>query len=514
MNTQFILRLIKSGIFALLLTLFIVDKQFYFPFVGLKGVYFMVVAETVFFLWLVLALRWKKYRLNIKNPVIASVAAFLAVSFSAALLGPNFSTSFWSDFERMAGVLMLFHLAAVCVVSSLVFEARDWKWFFCASVAMASIIGVEALFNSDPNARAGGFIGNDSFLGSYLLFNIFIALYLAISRKYQDSKWLRLSALVAFAVLSFCLLFEGTQFWASLLAKNPQLPEAGLFRDIIGAGARAAKVSLAGGLTFLGLLWLSFRKNFLKNIGRAMSVVFVFGTILVIIFSIQPGNAVYRVMENRFSEGTIYGRIVVWEIAWKGFLNRSLLGWGPENFDLVFARHYNSCLGTVECAGEIWYDRAHNIVFDTLATTGVAGLMSYLAIFGAAIYVLWRKYFAGAIGFAQAGVFTALLAAYFVQNLTVFDMITSLMMFFLILGFIASLDSPEGKREEQRFHSLSFWKIGAVALAFAICFQCFVIGPYNADRNVILAAQSPLGSQTRLDFYKKTFDSSPMGEFQ
>ena len=514
MNKKFLINLIKAALFMALLAPFIKNTAFYFPFVGLKGIYFMAVAEAAFFLWIVLAWSWKEYRPSLKNPLLNAIMIFVAVSFVSAVAGADFSASFWSKFERMSGILLFSHLAAVSIVSSLVFEKSDWKWFFFASIIAALVVGVEALFGSDPNARAGGFIGNDSFLGSYLIFNIFIALYLAISQKWRDSKWLKISAAAAFAILSFCLLFEGTQFWTSLLAKNPQLPEGGLLKDMIGTGARAAKVSLAGGLFFLGLLWLSFCKNVVaKIVGRTILAIFAFGAVATAFFSTQPGNEIYRAMESRFSESTVHGRIVVWEIAWKGFLDRPVLGWGPENFDLAFARHYNPCLGTVKCAGELWYDRAHNIVFDTLATTGIFGLISYLAIFGVALYVLWKKYFSGAAGFAEAGVFTALLAAYFAQNLTVFDMLASLMMFFLVLGFIASRDNP-GQKNEERRRPLSFWKTVAIVLAFAVCFQSFVIGPYNADRSVILAAQSPLGSQSRLDYYKRTFDSSPLGEFQ
>ncbi|MFA6376852.1 MAG: hypothetical protein WCX69_05645, partial [Candidatus Paceibacterota bacterium] len=243
--------LIKGFVFAVLAVPFLVNKNIYFPFVGFKSLYFMAVSEAAFFLWIFLVLRWKKYCFNVKKPVVISIIAFLAVSFVAALAGSNFLTSFWSDFERMSGVLMFLHLGAIFAVVLSVFGERDWRWFFSASITVASIIGIEALFNQDPVAHAGGFIGNDSFLGSYIIFNVFIALYLAVSKKWQNSRWLKFLSIAAFVVLSLCLLFEGTQFWASVIGKNPQMPEGGLIKDVIDSGARAAKISFAAGLVLL-----------------------------------------------------------------------------------------------------------------------------------------------------------------------------------------------------------------------------------------------------------------------
>ena len=523
MTANFSLNIIKAGLFALLLVPFIHNSGFYFPFVGLKGIYFMAVAEVVFFIWIFFVFKHKQRRANLKNPVIAALLLFLAISFASAIFGASFSTSFWSKFERMSGVLMLCHLVAVCVVLASVFCARDYARLFFASVGLAVIAGVMAIADKRPEMKGGGLLGNDSFLGMYLLFNIFIAIFLFFSKLRTGffggrlEKLLKIGLAAAIVILVFCLLFANTKywFWADFGASwNAFIMPDNWWTDVISSGARAAKISLIVGLGLLGMLRLATMKAaVLRFFGRSMLLAAFISGVAVVFLSVSPGNFIHNAVQKEFSEGTIRGRLLVWEVAWKGFLDKPSLGWGPENFDLAFVKYYNPCFGAIECSQEIWYDRAHNVVFDTLATTGIVGLMSYLALFGAALYVLWKKYFTGAIGFAEAGVFTALLAAYFVQNLTVFDMITSLMMFFLVLGFIASLDKP-AENDGRWSKSFPLWKTGAIVLAFIICFQSFVIGPYNADRNVILAAQSPFGSQQRIDLYKKTFAASPMGEFQ
>ncbi len=514
MNAKCLLNIIKGCAFLALLTPFIVNTDYYFPYTGPKGVYFMALAEIAFFAWVILALKFKQYRPDFKNPVVFSVIMFLATIFAGAVFGANFSNSFWSTFERMGGVLMFCHLTAFFIVVASIFKKHDWINFFSASVIIAGVVAVEALFNQTSAARGGGFFGNDSFWGAYILFNLFISLYLFL--KSGQSKKKRFFYGIAFLSLLFCLLVEGTQFWRSVIG-NESVATKNFLINVFNSGARAAKISFFAGMSLLGVLWLATRrKSIIKAVGLLFLAVGFFGVIGAIFLIADQKNEFYQKIEKQFKKGTVHGRIVVWETAWKGFLERPLLGWGPENFDLAFARHYNPCMGSAGCAGEIWFDRAHNVVFDFLVEAGVLGLLAYLGMFVAAIFVLWRGYFQNKFGFAEAGVFTSLLAAYFLQNLTVFDMTASYLMFFSCLGFAAFCDNPKKENNSDLAKSIYFKKFPVIAIIVvaAICFFNFVLGPLAADRNVILAAKSPFGSEQRLDYYKKTFAASPMGKYQ
>lgn len=547
MSSNALLKAIIAGLFALLLTPVIVSKQFYFPFVGLKSLYFMAVVEVVFFLWLVLIWKWKQYRPNLKNPVIIAILAFLAVSFLSAIFGVNFSVSFWSKFERMGGVLMFGHLAALAIVASSVLKGRDWNRLFGASVIVALFVAIEALFDQSAAAGGGGYLGNDSFWGAYILFNIFFAFYLFFSKEWSNSKNLRIFAAASFCMLVMCLFIEGAAFWVNLgifhlnQAGSYLIPSHGFFRDMISGGARAVKISLILGLSLIGVLWLATQKNLKAKIaGRTALAALFFGGLLVIILSTLPGNPVYQAMKDRFGEGTIHGRTVIWDIAWKGFLERPLLGWGPDNFDLAFTKYYNPCLGTDKCAGAIWYDRAHSIIFDTLVMTGLLGLISYLAVLASVLWVLWKKYRERVIDFAPVGVFTAALVAYFLQDLTVFDTVDSYLMFFLILGFVASLptsDSGPVKAIKEKATNqvgkerrLRWYEWAGLGIIFLVFINNFVIGPLKADYSAVATVKTksvetsdgrivkkddkPFGSDARLAFYQETLADSPMGKFQ
>ena len=513
MNPKILENAVKAGIFAALLTPFAVNMDLYFPFVASKGLSFMACAQLAFFPWLILAWHWKNYRPDFKNPVILAVLAYLGVLFLSAILGANFSASFWSTFERMGGVLMFCHLTGFMIAAVSVLSSRDWRNVFFASTAAAAIVGLRALFDQSSAARGGGFLGNDSFLGTYLLFNVFIALYLFWEQKnFGKRLGARLSA-AAFCLLAFCLLFQGTQLWAGFVLGNFAFPE-NILKDIFGSGARAAKISFLGGLALLGILRLAvYQKRIAINFARGI-VFFAVGVLAIALLLIGNLGSVKQIFIDNFGQTTIGSRVAVWEIAWVGFLERPILGWGPENFHLAFARHYNPCLGSAECGSAIWYDRAHNIVMDVLVETGAIGLASYVLIFVAALFVLWKGYFAAKFGFAAAQIFAVLLAAYFVQNLTVFDMPASYLMFFLCLGFIAHIHRQKQSEEKVLPRLLDSRVVVLISIVAAVCLYVFVLAPLSSAAGAVKASKEPFLSPRKLDLYRAALAASPMGDGQ
>ena len=163
-----------------------------------------------------------------------------------------------------------------------------------------------------------------------------------------------------------------------------------------------------------------------------------------------------------------------------------------------------------ECGNEVWFDRVHNIVFDTLVTTGVAGLASYLVIFLTVVYGL-LKTIPGVIEkrniFLPLGLI-ALLMAYFFQNLLVFDMINSYLVFFLVLAFAGYLI---GNNKEEEFHKndsrpLSLIFISAVVIPMIFIFWLGNIKPLIANRYVIKTVGAS-SVQEFNSFFQKSLDT-------
>jgi len=469
--------IIKLGTYLILFTPLIISARFFFPFVGPKSLYFMALVEIIFFTWLFLITFDSRFRPRF-NKILGILIIFLIILIISATLGVDPSYSFWSKFERMTGILMMLHLLAFFLVISSTFEEKDWRQIFAVSIFVEVIVGVIALMSKNPAMRGGGTIGNDSFLGTYLLFNLFLALYLIFKNAFKTY------ASICFSIMFLCLFLSG---------------------------ARAAKLSFFGGMILFSFLWLIFyQKGKLRLVGIFLLIISIISVICFIFFALQPGSFVRKgIIEKEVGE-TFGGRFVVWQKAWENFLARPLLGWGPENFEFAFTKNYNPCMGTPGCGADIWYDRAHNIIFDTLVTSGILGMLAYLGIFVLTFYTLWKNYFRKKFDFWTPGIFTVLLISYSVQNLTVFDMVSSYMMFFLILGFIAR---KEGVLDFE-IKTVSFIYLILIFIIFPLSFLKFVIFPFKTDTSTIFAIRAKPFSEERLSLYEKTLSFSPVGRHQ
>jgi O-antigen ligase len=405
----------------------------------------------------------------------------------------------------MTGLLMWFHLFAFFLVISSVFKKpKDWLIVFSISISVAIIISLISLMvlagsnimGLKDSSRGGATIGNSSFMGTYLLFNVFLAL------------WIFFNFGIGVKIFSGLAIF--------IMALATYLNDA-----------RAAGFSILGGLFLILCFFLIFqcKRKYLRVTGLILLGTAVLVFLISSFFLFQPGSFV----QQKFVQLATQARLVVWQAAWKGFQERPWLGWGPENFDFVFTKYFNPCMFLPECGGEIWFDRAHNIIFDTLVTTGIIGFLGYLGIFFSIFYVLWRKYFKQYINFWTVGIFSVTLISYFVQNLTVFDMINSYLMFILVLGLIGSIASEEGQPrgldeslnelreggspQKKTLFFKSFYLV-TILILFLFSFSKFVIKPFQTDFYVIEAIRQKPASEERLSFYKKTLETSPLGKYQ
>ena len=76
-----------------------------------------------------------------------------------------------------------------------------------------------------------------------------------------------------------------------------------------------------------------------------------------------------RVFRYLITEQTTKSRFQIWGMAIEGFKENPLLGWGQDNFNLVFNKYYDSRLYDQEP----FFDRAHNVFLDWLIAGGIVG---------------------------------------------------------------------------------------------------------------------------------------------
>ena len=147
-------------------------------------------------------------------------------------------------------------------------------------------------------------------------------------------------------------------------------------------------------------------------------------------------------------------------------------------------------------------------------------------MFFALILVLRKKYFKDkTIDFWTFAIFTALPVAYFIQNLTVFDMVGSLMMFSLILAFVAFLTAWGSPEKNKSFTptpnkvmvwgraAKSKWPMALVLILGFLVVYYFSYKPWQLDKGIILAVQSQ-NQADRLSAYQKCLATSQLGKYQ
>lgn len=217
------------------------------------------------------------------------------------------------------------------------------------------------------------------------------------------------------------------------------------------AGTRGAVVGLAFGAIAL-LIYLIIKNNKLR---RPLSIFLIamvlIGSLLIYYHNSSlikklPGS---RIFDITFTAGTFQTRFWTWGAAIKGFEEKPLLGWGPENFSTVFdkffdIRHFSPITG-----GETWFDRAHSVVFDYLSEIGIIGLLAYLSIFAAFIWQFTKnkvRFLKDDLRYNLAkGAIMAMIIAYFVQNLSLFEVFPIITSFFFFLAFLIYQFGPKAE---------------------------------------------------------------------
>ncbi len=434
-----------GALFLLPFTVLLVSNSLFFPFITGKGFFFRIVVEIAFGAWLILAAIDKKYRPK-WTWISVLLVAFVVWMLIADLFAVNPQKAFWSNFERMEGWITLIHLLAFFIVSSTVLTIeKKWRAWWYTSLIAAMFVGIYGIMQLTGHAqitqggvRLDASLGNAAYLAVYMLFNAFIAGWLAFTTKH---KWLRY------------VLFASAIFFAFIL---------------FSTATRGTILGLAGGI-FLASVLAAF------TMGKRVRGIATGAVILVLLIAggfwamkdtgvIRHDPVLSRIASISLSQGDV--RFSIWHIAFEGAVARPIVGWGQEGFNYIFNTYYNPSL----YKQEQWFDRAHNEFLDWLTQGGVPAFLLYLLLFGSVVVTLWRAPFSRAEQIA----ITALLAGYAFHDLFVFDNIISYILFFAVAAMV---DGYAGRRIAflekipelpERFLTMIAWPVAVVSVAIII----------------------------------------------
>src|SRR3989344_4479049 len=369
-TNRYLLTAIKIGLGIILFAPLFVSNTMFFPFITAKNFLFRIIIEILLALWVILALRDRRYMPR-RSLLLLFVAASVGVLILSTIFGVDPSRSFWSNFERMEGLLGYLHLFVYFLILISVNKTeKDWWRFFHVSFLSAILVGVYALFQlggvfqiHQGGVRIDSTLGNATYLAVYMLFHVFLSLYYFLKTKNHLSQ-VAYGALVIFTAF---ILYE--------------------------TATRGAILGLIGGLFLFGLIFaITSREKKWRY--------FAFG-VLALVIAISAG--VYALRDSDFIQNNptlgrlsniseqgddAQARFQIWGMSFEAFKERPILGWGPENFSVVFSKYFDPRLSS----REPWFDRSHNVILDWLITGGVFGLVSYLGIFATSLWLLLKKY--------------------------------------------------------------------------------------------------------------------------
>ena len=496
--TEKILRwIVLIGVFTLPFVCLYVGDRLLFPYVMGKNYLFRAIIEIITFAWLTLAFINEKYRPS-RSWILGSIAIFATLMAIADAHGVNAYKSFWGNYDRMDGWITIAHLFLYTVIAASVLQTKAlWIRLFQTTLGVSilvSILGFLQCAKIGFSGRIDTTFGNPSYLSVYMLFHIFIAALLW-SQIYQAPKAVsRMRYSLCYGAIIACDTFA-----------------------LFLTGTRGTILGLVGGC-LLALIIYTY------TLGQRAPKRLKNTTIAVIALTVLFSAALYHARDSRFvqsigfvqrlatismQENSSKARLLNWGVALQGVKERPILGWGQENYTIVFNKYYDPQLYDQEQ----WFDRGHNIIFDWWVAGGTLGLLSYLFIFATLFWALWKD---RVYTVTERSIISGLFFGYFVHNFFVFDNITSYILFGTMVGYIVwrEWDAREATPLRQwgiiPSRAVPFTAVAAMLLA---CGAVYVLNvPALKQNRALIEAMIPKPDpMENLSYFKKAISYGAYG---
>ncbi len=305
-----------------------------------------------------------------ENVFLAILLGFLIWTALCNYFGIDSGRSFWSNYERMAGLLAYLHWAMYFIALRWVMNADRSRGVLLNLVLVILCVSLLSYFETDK--RAISTLGNPIYLGNLACFGLFLCGCLWADKLRQASSKKLAYRLMALLV---CAVMLGTMF---------------------NAASRSAFLALAIGGMGLGfiLLWNSRRVTRRLMVSVIVGVVVLFGLALTQLELAQEAlkqadsYALQRIGKISSIDQTTVDRLENWRIAMDAAEQYPLMGWGQENYMMAYIEHYRA--GVMDFA-KTWFDRAHNAYLDVLLASGLIGLLLYGVMLLLPIFIVMRS---------------------------------------------------------------------------------------------------------------------------
>lgn len=399
--------------FSTALTPIVLFSHLAYPAVTAKTLYFVGLVDLMFIAWAFFY--FKKDRLIKVTPINIVLVGLILVLFLTTLVGVDPVTGLWSDFERMEGFYLWFHLLMFFVLLGLTVTKDDWytwlKIVFIVGGAIAFFGIAQHISLGGNGGRINTIFNNPMFLGQYLLMSFFLGL--AVCLRERKSTYITLYGILAAAHVPAFLL----------------------------TGTRGVALGFLTGLLFIGIAF-AFCKGIDAKVKRlALGTVGVCVILLGFLVTTDlsdtlfENNALERYANISIADIKTYPRYYSWKAGIEGIAERPLLGWGIEQYGVVSEKYTDPVVYNPSVIRnlELWSDRPHNIFIGYGIYGGIPLLTLFVALLAFAYYGLFAR---TTLEKSERIVLGALLAAYAASGFFGIDTISTLIILFGVLGFI------------------------------------------------------------------------------
>jgi len=476
-----------TGFFLALIQLLNVIPPWFTPTEWGKSIIFRIIISVLFSLLICQILLKKANFQHIKEKIksvklpIYILFSFFGINLLSAFFSVDPQFSLWGNPFRAGGVVNLGFYIIWALIVFLIIKAKDWKKLLNFSVIIGWIVCIIAFiqqFELLPKIITGlgnrpmSVMANPILLSIYLLLLTFFPIAFGMEEKNKNKKIFYFSS---------SLLF--------------------LFVSVIFTQTRGTFLGIAAGIIFFVISQLKTRKR--KLYALAAIVLFLVSAFRLKIYldrNLYIYNKIPPILSSSldralslFEGGKVAeSRISTWKVAFRALKDKPILGYGPENFMVAFDKFYDPSLPKISqiAPGENpseWFDRPHNIVLDIANSAGILALLAYISFFIFLIYLLQK-----AKKNSDSPIFDALSAtfiAYFISLLFAFDSASTLISFFLLVGYSLFLISKSSHLQIGNiwYGKLNAWNwIGGSAVALFLCYfiMAFNISPLSANTKI------------------------------
>lgn len=336
---------------------------------------------------------------RIDKSVLYYTVGFMIVAFMSSILGVDPIKSIWGNYYRADGLITFVHLLGFTLFLFL-FWQDNWSILLTKGIVFGSLLtNILTLISAFQlfilrdgrvmhweNGALGATFGNPNFLAGYLVVTLPFLMYLLDKFKKKRNRMIMVGAII---IQTTTIGF--TQSWGGIT-----------------------------GVVIFWYGWLMFSKNKYKFLYTGIFLG------IIIIFLGLYGSNYQKVGFVAQSRERIFRRILL------GVIKRPLLGFGWANIDYAFEK----VDWPIKFEHDVYVDKAHSMILEVLATTGVVGLIAYILLIGRVAYILIKRL----IKYDDLWIKTLLLSflLYLFHSQTNVISVGEELIFWLIVGIVGS----------------------------------------------------------------------------